>query len=484
MMNIVIFLAVAPSSAQQARVGTPTFSWQQSYPIPYQSDPAILPLGGTELRALVGFNGQLYAGNGYWMDSDRHDSALPGAQVAVLDSPEGTWRVDLQTKGTCEQSNCGSGLRLYQAISVLDAVTLTTDEAGDALKAPVNFLLAGVWKRGTGLDIFSRTDRACTGSSCWLETEIYPSGDPQIRSFGEHKDSRTGVDMVFAGAANVIFSGAYAGTNKKSSQAIDWGSKPEWQGPYSAHVRYAGARISSFANCNAKLYAAQYNTIYERQDGKSPTWKPIFQTIIYDPGTRITGTRGLTCTTGTNGTDQILLVALEDNVSRIYSIDLTTNYSVVEELNISSLLTKALGTTVRYNIPAYNDMAVYPDLTRGSCPHLLIGLHPLTPGLSQTYNKRAIVAYYLVRDCHGAYTLATIPDAQSRPTPGLESVRTLVSSPFAADPAGTVYAGGFDTGGYSSWTVDGVSGVVHNTAWAYRGLPITSGAVGGAKGQN
>ena len=36
----------------------------------------------------------------------------------------------------------------------------------------------------------------------------------------------------------------------------------------------------------------------------------------------------------------------------------------------------------------------------------------------------------------------------------------MIQSPFASDPAGTVYAGGFDCNSVR----------VHNTAWIYRGV--------------
>jgi hypothetical protein len=41
-------------------------------------------------------------------------------------------------------------------------------------------------------------------------------------------------------------------------------------------------------------------------------------------------------------------------------------------------------------------------------------------------------------------------------------VRALAVSPFASDPVGTVYAGGFDAN----------NNLVHNTAWLYRGISV------------
>ena len=40
-------------------------------------------------------------------------------------------------------------------------------------------------------------------------------------------------------------------------------------------------RVASFAECNGKLFAAAYDTVYERADGKSPAWKKVFGTTIH-----------------------------------------------------------------------------------------------------------------------------------------------------------------------------------------------------------
>jgi len=45
----------------------PSFAWNQSLPVAF-NNPAIVPFGGTETRALVFMDGSLYAGIGDWMD--------------------------------------------------------------------------------------------------------------------------------------------------------------------------------------------------------------------------------------------------------------------------------------------------------------------------------------------------------------------------------------------------------------------------------
>ena len=52
------------------------------------------PIRGTEIVHLAAHKGRLYAGNGYWMDTRGYKN-IPWSQVLVLDSPKGTWKVDL-----------------------------------------------------------------------------------------------------------------------------------------------------------------------------------------------------------------------------------------------------------------------------------------------------------------------------------------------------------------------------------------------------
>jgi hypothetical protein len=52
-------------------------------------------------------------------------------------------------------------------------------------------------------------------------------------------------------------------------------------------------RISSFAECNARLYAAVGQQVYERIDGKDPHWRLLY-TNPYPGRISETGLRGLT----------------------------------------------------------------------------------------------------------------------------------------------------------------------------------------------
>jgi len=456
--------AWAQSSHRVQMHKVPEFVWRQSLPLPW-ADPRIFPIGGTELRTLVAFDNKLFAGNAYWMDTEKDNPKLPGAQVLRLDSPTSPWQVDLEL---CDRKP--NAVRMYFRISTLEKVRFATDGAGRPLAAPVELLLASALKRGKGLDAFSRG-----AGSGWSAIPIPgqenapPNSD--IRAFACHKDQISGVDYVFAGATGAIFAGTYDPTHHK----IVWNPQSEWQKELTGLDWQADhpddpstrGRVASFADCNGKLYATSGGTMYERQDGHSPSWKKVFETVVNLQNPRVTGLRGLTCVADPSEPGDVLFVGVEDNPSRIYRIDprqigADGMYDATLDLDVSSFLTKALGTKTNYVNPAYNKMTEYPD-PAGGCSHLLLGLEAVTPQYPKTFGEQHYnpYGYYLVRDCNGNYALREIRDAQITPPPMLVAVRTIAVSPFPSDPPGTVYAAGFDPN----------HNPVHNTAWIYKGVP-------------
>jgi len=146
--------AIRLAQSQQSQQHTfPEFIWKQSLPI-RSGDPGITKIGGTEVRALAVFDGKLFAAIGYWMDTERENLALPGAQVLRLDDSNSDWQIDFQL-----DERMPAGRRRYQAISNLKAVRFNVDDGGAALDPPVDLLLAGVWSHG-GLEVFSRVTGA------------------------------------------------------------------------------------------------------------------------------------------------------------------------------------------------------------------------------------------------------------------------------------------------------------------------------------
>ena len=74
-------------------------------------------------------------------------------------------------------------------------------------------------------------------------------------------------------------------------------------------------------------------------------------------------------------------------------------------------------------------------------------------------------ATYLMRHCNGTYDkLYSIADTALRPAPPLSATRVFAVSQFTTDPAGTIYAGGYDARGVPN----------HNTDWVYQGIPTNA----------
>jgi hypothetical protein len=450
-------LFAPPSAWAQDRTATsdPEFAWRQSLPL-NPGEKRIMTIGGTELRALTIADGKLFAAMGYWRDTEMQNPSLPGAQVLRLDSPDAPWRVDLELT-----DRNARGLRLYQTISILKAVRFTTDSAGKPLDAPTDILMAGVWKRGPGLDVFSRVFGSM--ATPWWKSRIPGQEDAprgtQIRSFALHKDRVTGVDIVFAGAVKAVFAGVYS----RDHGNIDWRQQPDWVADASVSTGESRGRVASLLDCGGKLYAAAYDTLYQRVDGQQPVWRPVFKTEIHAQSSKVTGLRGLDCVDETSSGAPYLLATVEDDPARIYRIEPDHEFKSTLELNVSEFLTRAFNMEARYAIVAYNDMMEYPD-GKGACRRRFLGLEVATPEAPVTYNRHNPDAHYLVRECNGSYAVREVRDPQIVPKPQLVAVRAMAVSPFPADPAGTIYAGGFDANSHD----------VHNTAWLYRGVPANA----------
>lgn len=456
--------AAGPTQAQQPPAAGehppfPQFAWQPSLPLRF-GDPAITPIGGTEVRALVVFDHKLFAGVGYWQDRERKNPALPGAQVLRLDAADAPWQVDLELT---ERDPWQVKLRKYLAISVIAPVRFTVDDERRPLDPPADLLLAGVWSRNIGVDVFSRTTGAASWSAIPIPGQEAARVESHVRSFVVHRDRKTGAEMVFAGSTNAIFVGRY----NRQKRNVVWNEKPDWTGELRAINDKS--RVMSLAECDGKIYATQNDTIYERTDGEAPVWSKIFQTSIRSFEPNLSGLRGMTCISNPSGQGQSLLVSVEDEPARIYRIDLAASDAggpkSTLELNVASFLSEALGTKATFAIAAHNDMTKYA-VPGGGCPRLLMGVEARTPDAPETLGtlKYRPFANFLVRACDASYSLQEIFDPRIVPKPWLGAVRSLAPSPFAADPAGTLYAGGFDTH-FSP---------AHNTAWLYKGVPVTS----------
>jgi len=426
----------------------PSASFTPSY-IPGTQDASGQPMGGTEIRALVAHGGRLFAGDGDWKET----GSPPGAQILVLDRPDGAWRVD-HTFGDWLRG----GRRRHLAISVLDDVTFRTDTRGVALPAPVAMLIASTWDLTGTRTIFTRDD--ATGA--WSGTVIAidkpsPGFLPQIRSFGFQRDRQTGIDLAFAGDTRGIFAGAY---DPAVTGRIRWTGSPELAIGSIDTAGFPGLsgrlRISSFAEASGRLCAAIGQQVWVREDGPTPQWRPLYTNP--NPHYSQTGLRGLT-TLRTPGRDDVLLAAIEGNHSRIVRIDPVTGAESTD-LDLAGFLDTAWGTGVSYVIGAYNDMArVGADLVIG-LEAFIPPAAPRPPGhtVLPVINGLEGGAWFLVRHPNGRYDLHQVLVRLPGIGQNLVAARSIVASPFPND-AGAIYLGGYDANDTPA----------HNTGWIVRG---------------
>src|SRR5947208_5276976 len=320
-------------------------------------------LGGTEMRLLVAHGGRLYGGNGYW--EDRPGAEGPqGAQILVLDSPGGRWRVD-----HAFEERLPSGHPRDLAVGALAEANFATDRAGQPLARPTRLLLASTWDLTGAARVFSRDDASGSWTAVTLSAD-WPAPDflPQIRSFASHRDRVTGIDLVFAGHTRGIFSGSY---DADAPGRIRWGTSPELDASAvsTAFSGLAGRlRVSSFAEANGRLYAAVGQQIFERVDGATPQWRLIYTNPR--PGHSETGLRGLTAILGSTG-GEALLAAVEGSEARLVRVDPASGGEATE-LDLRDFLGRAWGMRVNSPIAAYNDMTK----VGGS---MLLGLEAFVP---------------------------------------------------------------------------------------------------------
>ena len=415
-------------------------------------------MGGTEIRSLVGHAGKLFAGNGYWEDEPGSEG-LQGAEILVLDRPDGRWRVD---HAFDEWMPDGRARNL--AIAAMGEANFTTDGRGKPLANPVSILLASTWDLTGEVEIFARDDATGDWTAEMLAYDERIRGVrhlSQVRSFGSHRDRVTGIDYAFAGDdPHGIFSGVYDPT---VPARIRWSQTPELDISAISVADFPGMegrlRVTSFAECNDRLYATVGQQIYERMDGATPQWRLIYTNP--NPGRSQSGLRGLTAAPSPTGQGRVLLAAVEGTAARIVRVD-PRDGSEATDLDLHDFLSRTWGMDVGYAIAAYNNMTEVHDAHGEDL--FLIGLEAFIPRYSQVAAGHQVFnigrgrlegnAWYLIRSPDGKYDLRRIP---ARPGQAMVSTRSIVVSPFPTEPDAVFFAG-FDTNRTR----------VHNTAWIVR----------------
>jgi poly(A) polymerase len=461
--------ASACHSQDTAGAAAPRGAFEISF-TPGSRDDAGRLLGGTEMRVLAAHAGRLYAGNGYWEDQPGPEG-LQGAEILVLDRAGGQWRAD-----HVFEERMPDGRARNLAVSLLGEVNFATDGDGQHLAAPVSMLIAATWDLTGEARIFTRDDSTGAWTAATLVRERWARGDrdlPQVRSFGVHRDRVTGVDYVFAGQdPRGVFRGVY---DPAVPGRIRWSDAPELDIStisLAAFPQLAGRlRISSFAECDGRLYAAVGQQIYERVDGAEPHWRLIYANAR--PGRSETGLRGLTAVADPAGGGHALIAAVEGSAARIVRVD-PRDGGEATDLDLREFLGKAWGMRVGYIIAAYNDMAMVHDA--GGRDALAIGIEAFIAPNSLVAEGHSVVdvgygrlesgAWYLIRRPTGRYDLRRIAPLPGHPTP-MVATRSILASPFPQDGDALYFAG-----------YDANKATAHNTAWIVRST--VAAAIGGS----
>ena len=411
--------------------------WQRSFTAG-ENRASGRPIGGTEIVHLVSHKGRLYAGNGYWMDS-RGYANIPWSQVLVLDSPRGTWKVDLAL---------GPG---HLRVTALKSVTFTTDGDGKGLAAPVNLLLAAsdIQASMRESNIWTRNDE----TNAWVKTTL-PVGHKlrrSTRALALHRDQQTGVDRIFVAAGALgIFSGVYDASRPGK---IRWDGKAEL-GPVTI-------RPMSFVEAGGSLYASAGVSVYQRADGTAPVWEKVYSDVTREHW-ELGGIRGLTAVPSPDGPGESILFSHTD---RIIRVDPHDGHKATVELRIRPLLAKSWGTDVPGSIiAAYSDMMPLEDPATGRTVHVM-GVEGRIQRREKgkkyrpnTYGGWYAGGSYLIRETDQSYRLKEVNGRWEPGKPKLVAPRAFAISPFPEDAGGHVYFGGFDCNFFPAL----------DTAWVFR----------------
>jgi len=386
--------------------------WELSFKAGMIDESTGKPIRGTEIVHLVAHKGRLYAGNGYWMDTRGYGS-IPWAQVLVLDSRHGTWKVDLALGPK------------HLRVTALESVTFTTDGDGQALAAPVNLLLAAsdIQSGKRESNIWTRNDDRNT----WVKTTL--EGDPKYRrstrALVVHRDRQTGVDRIFVAAGALgIYSGVF---DARQPGKIRWGREAEL-GP-------VAIRPMAFAEANGSLYASAGVSVYRRKDGASPVWEKVYSDNTPEHWA-LGGIRGLTAVPSPNGSGESILFSHTD---RIIRIDPNDGHKATVELQIRQLLQESWGTPVTGSIiAAYSDMLPLRDPATGRTVHIMgVEARIERGGKNQEYRPDTFFGWYaggsyLIRESDQAYRLKEVNERSAVPRvpAGNLVVRTRITARF------------------------------------------------------
>jgi hypothetical protein len=397
-------------------------------------------MGGTELMCLAGHKGSLYAGVGYWEDTQGN----PGPQILRLDSSKGNWVVDLPITNTLLD-----GSREFTRVAALQEFTFNYDSNGKALNPPVTLLLAGCDNLPNThqaptvqapFTVFVRNDR--TGG--WTSTSVTQRIGYGVRAFGFLPSTGEGhPDYVFA---QEFIRGSYNST----TGSLDWSSPGEPSNPPTQN------RSMCFAEFNGNLYASVKPNIYVYKEtntaqfpnGANTGWWDCSNTYPDLPSST-GGVRGLVAMP-----EGFLMGVLEADCpdAQVYHFPSGSKGWVISEL-----LQKLTGCNYAGHtsdiIASYNNTLQVTDPTTGEAKWLV----GLGGGVIQPRGD-AGNSWFLSRTSKATWNAHMVPNLGFQSNEYCVSIRCMAVSPFPEDNKQVLFLGFYDT----YWQL------CHNTAHVFR----------------
>jgi hypothetical protein len=294
------------------------------------------PVGGTETKLLTtAASGKLFMGTGMWLDTPVAGEAAAGCTVQVM------------------SAGANKKFEIENVFPVQDTATSILYNCSFTNPVAATRFIVGTWNSRGWDDIWVRD--STTGS--WnISQRIATGKDPsQQRSAIMFTDPVVNVSRLFIGNQPWgIFSMTYDTNCRGGLSPVTWEFDTTKLPPPPTNAPYP--RVASFAVLNNKLYATVASSIYERVNGKDPSWKLAWTDP--NPGTSDTGLRGLTAMASSG----YMFAAREGGQGAILKLTpgspwkMEIAYDMIKEL--SAAWTRLYGATVKssYTIAAYNDM--------------------------------------------------------------------------------------------------------------------------------
>jgi len=456
-------LAEIHSNATKMTSGTGNnIPWTRTLVAPYNDWRGNF-VGGSEIMHLAVFDGDVYAINGYWMDSQEGKQA---AQVLVKRSPTTKFAVNLDfATDAVIPPNMNMTFSYAVRGTLLKAIHVTQDTLGNPIDKHILIAAAPAYVdyAGTnGISIFTKE----SGSNTWKNSHILVSYLGQYRKTPRdievYYDPSDRVERIYMLAGNLgIVSGAY----NSSTGNIDWNEPEQTSATGTFDKRPLGITTKG-----QQLFFSVGGQIWRRHHGQS-VWTVAWEKDG-DVVKAVGGIRGLSTLQDENA---FIFIWAKDSTTQATIRVLTGNPdggNLVETTEIglqdvyNDFVRDKPGTgRALYCLGGYNQ---FFEVTcsgtncvkdEGGTKVYITGFQASVTGANadKTWNGYYAGALYSIRKGAGNYQIGEVDGPRPAAAPPLVAPRDFQLSPFAGEEQ-VLYVAGFDANFFAAT----------NTAWIYK----------------